>query len=102
MDDKTTGQRTDAAERSAHVTRGIRMTTGEGCRIVDPFVGPEFGPVRLRAVADLEAEVARLRAALREITQGSYPLPLNEDAVAWRALASKRKVIAERALAHGR
>lgn len=61
------GQHTDAAERSAHVTRGVRMGRGEGCRIVDPFVGPEFGPVRLRVVAELEAKVAQQRAALLQV-----------------------------------
>lgn len=57
---QTTGQRTDAAERSAHVTRG----GSERQAGADPFVGPEFGPVRLRVVAELEAENAKLRAAL--------------------------------------
>lgn len=58
--DQTTGQRTDAAERSAHVTRGGPERPAR----LDPFVGPEFGPVRLRVVAELEAENAKLRAAL--------------------------------------
>lgn len=57
---QTTGQSTGAAERSAHVIRGADARPAG----TSPFVGPELGPLRLRAVADLEAEVARLRAAL--------------------------------------
>lgn len=52
-------QDTAAAERSAHVERGnapLRIQT------VDPFVGPAFGPIRLRAVDERDAEIERLRA----------------------------------------
>jgi len=45
-------------------------------------------------------EIERLRAALREIAAGSYPVPLNEDVDKWRALAAKRKDIAWKALSH--
>jgi hypothetical protein len=48
----------------------------------------------------LEWDNARLRAALLEIAAGSYPVPLNKDADAWRRLASMRKDIAQRALDH--
>lgn len=54
---ETTGQRTDAAERSAHVLRA--GDAPQPAREI--FTGPEFGPLRLRVVADMEAENARLR-----------------------------------------
>lgn len=60
-----------AAERSAHVTRGDEKPAAGP----DPFVGPEFGPVKLRAVAELEAKVERLRAeAARWKAQAFAPL----------------------------
>ena len=46
------------------------------------------------------AEIERLRAALREIASGTYPVPLNEDVEAWRSLAARRKDIAQKALDH--
>jgi hypothetical protein len=52
-------QSTDAAERSAHVYRGEAPRSAR-----DLFAGPELGPLKLRAVAELEAEVNALRAAL--------------------------------------
>lgn len=67
-----TGQSDAAAERSAHVTREAVLPAS------DPFVGPEFGPLRLRAIVELEAEVARLRAALAFYAEADN----------WRALAA--------------
>lgn len=62
-----TGQSKDAAERSAHVQRG-----GEAAAPAPSlFSGPEFGPVKLRVVAELEAENARLRAELEAARRGA-------------------------------
>lgn len=63
MTEKTTDQRTDAAERSAHVTRGETLRT-----VTSPMVEIKPGVWKLRAV--IEAEEARdqiLSAWLRSI-----------------------------------
>jgi hypothetical protein len=61
----TTGQSRDAAERSAHVTRAAAAAApAQPSPAPTPFVGPEFGPVRLAVAARLGEEIARLRLAL--------------------------------------
>lgn len=57
-------QSSAAAERSAHVTRGKTEASPSS----DPFVGPEYGPIRLKCVVDTEEraliEINRLRVLL--------------------------------------
>lgn len=73
---ETTGQRTDAAERSAHVLRAGHAQ--QPAREI--FAGPEFGPMRLRVVADLEAENARLREALGSLAAMHVWVPVEGGA----------------------
>jgi hypothetical protein len=57
-------------------------------------------PMMGTALRFWQDEAARLRGALEEIAAGLYPVPLNEDADAWRGLAARRKDIAQKALDH--
>jgi hypothetical protein len=65
------GETDAAAERSASVVRGnpniagtnpqdLPLCTGEVSRLIDPFAGPPFGPVQLRAIAERDAARALL------------------------------------------
>jgi hypothetical protein len=58
-----TDQRTDAAERSAHVLRG---GAPEPVNVL-PVVEVSPGVWRLRVLVELEAENARLRARIKEL-----------------------------------
>lgn len=81
-----------ALQGRAEMAEGTSQPTDIVARLRD--VAPGYGAMRLEAAAEIE----RLRAALREIAAGSYPLPLNEDTATWRRLAGKRKDIAQMAL----
>ena len=60
------GQNDAAAERSAHVERGERRIPGESF-----LVEVRPGVFQIKAVAEAEREVARLRAALEKIAHSA-------------------------------
>jgi len=68
-------QNNAAAERSAHVTRGSAPTIKE-----DIVVEVSKGVFQLKAVAEAEKEIARLRAALEKIAHsGDYDSIVSPD-----------------------
>ncbi len=68
-------QNNAAAERSAHVTRGSAPTIKE-----DVVVEVSKGVFQLKAVAEAEREIARLRAALEKIAHsGDYDSIVSPD-----------------------
>lgn len=60
------GQNNAAAERSAHVTRGGRSIPGESF-----LVEVKPGVFQIKAVAEAQREIARLRAALEKIARSA-------------------------------
>ena len=67
------GQSTESAQRSAHVTRGGTREAGP-----DPFVGPPFGPVRLRAVAEARAQALEEAARACDVVAEKYQRDADE------------------------
>lgn len=59
-----TNQSNAAAERSAHVTRGSGAVPAEW-----PVVQLPDGSWQLKAVAELQAEIEKLRAALHDVAK---------------------------------
>jgi hypothetical protein len=78
-----TEQSSSAAERSAHVLRGPAVARA----LSDPFVGPPLGPVRLRAVVEVEARVEAARRVLgyADVLTRAELVEALEDALGARA-----------------
>ena len=62
-----TNQTNEAAERSAHVTRGEKPAPAKW-----PVVRMPDGTWKLKSVVALEARIAELEAALQDIASGRY------------------------------
>lgn len=80
-----TNQSNAAAERSAHVTRGVREVPAEW-----PVVQLPDGTWQLKAVAERDVEIEKLRAALRDIARQPEGDEESAQAVARAVLGEKQ------------
>ena len=74
-----------AAERSAHVTRGSSVVPAEW-----PVVQLPDGTWQLKSVAERDAEIEKLRAALRDIARQPEGDEESAQAIARAALGEKQ------------
>lgn len=83
-----TNQSNDAAERSAHVTRG-----GAKQEVISPVVEIAPGLFRLRVLVEAEAEIARLTEALQGIAGMSMSMCLDYRDMAQRMMGKAQEAL---------